>query len=25
VKTWNVWRARPPPLPTWAPMKRTRT
>src|SRR3989454_710794 len=25
VKTWNFWRARPPPLPTWAPMKRTRT
>src|SRR6266571_7616378 len=24
VNTWNVWRARPPPLPTWAPMKRTR-
>src|SRR5438093_2921859 len=25
MKTWNVWSARPPPLPTWAPMKRTRT
>src|SRR5437867_10034189 len=25
MKTWNVWSARPPPFPTWAPMKRTRT
>src|SRR5438552_19113040 len=25
MKTWKLWSARPPPFPTWAPMKRTRT
>src|SRR5207244_5246215 len=25
MKTWKVWSARPPPLPTWAPLQRTRT